>query len=218
MSVCAYVRQWAPISSAAGFAERNIAQLYLRCAPNRRPCCTARSTTSPRAPPWQTTCQLHTDFMSPRPLGLGMGWWRSAARSRLVTGRSRRGSPFAVTAGHGWSRLVTSLRAASLSSRRRVAGSGPLPLATLESLAHETLDCATEGRLLCAARVVTPLEPLSTAPPSVASLQRRFSAATQRSRRQSKMSQGHIGPLPGSSATPQSAPGSCPGGGQAIGQ
>jgi hypothetical protein len=78
--------------------------------------------------------------------------WRPAARSRLVTGRSRRGCPYAVTARHGPSRPVTSL---SRPSRRRAGGPGPLALATLELLVHETLACATGVPSLCAARAAT---------------------------------------------------------------
>jgi hypothetical protein len=42
--------------------------------------------------------------MSPRPLNLVVGWWSPAARSRLVTGRSRRGGSYAGTSGHAQSR------------------------------------------------------------------------------------------------------------------
>ena len=51
--------------------------------------------------------------MSPRPLGLGMGWWRSSARSRLVT------------AGHDGAGCVTVVTVPShrvLASTARLAG------------------------------------------------------------------------------------------------
>ncbi len=98
---------------------------------------------------------LHTNI-SPRPLGLQvhMGWWRPASRSRLVTGRSRQGGPYAVTACHGPSRPVTSLLVWSRQSRRRAGGPGPLR-GRYRFVLHES---------------PPPLEPLSAALPSVASL------------------------------------------------
>ena len=85
----------------------------------------------------------------------------TAGHGSVTTGRPVR--------GHGPSRPVTSLRVWSWPSRRRAGGPGPLALATLESLVHEKLACETGVRSLCAARAA-PLEPLSAAPPSVASL------------------------------------------------
>ena len=157
-------------------------------------------------------CLLFVCYPPARPGGgppLGHGWSR-AGHDGAARSRSR-----LVTAGHGWSRRC-GLRHCRHGAESPVPGPYRSPRwsrsLTKRSIARPKGDCSARHE---SSRL---LEPLSTAPPSVASLQRRFSAATQRSRRQSKMSQGHIGPLPGSSATPQSAPGSCPGGGQAIGQ
>jgi hypothetical protein len=86
-------------------------------------------------------------FVVPRPPARP-GRWRPAARSRLVTGRSRRGGPYAVTARHAQSRRCGF-------GHCRHDGPGPLALATLESLVHERLACATAVRSLCAARAAT---------------------------------------------------------------
>jgi hypothetical protein len=78
-----------------------------------------------------------------------VGWWRPAARSRLVTGWSRRGAPFSVTAGHVAAGRVTAVTSADQRPR-------PLPLATLESRAHGRSLARPESRSICAARVAKP--------------------------------------------------------------
>jgi hypothetical protein len=144
--------------------------------------------------------------------------------------------------GHGWSRdghdgaarsrsrQVASPRVGSRQSRRRASSLG------LCRSPHWSR-CLSDARLRDRSRgrsvrhvSPSPLEPpFDFRCPDGARLRsRRWSRtgrvadhvprATLRSRLRSKTSQGLQGPLPGSSASPLSAPGSCPGGGQAIGQ
>ena len=168
---------------------------------------------------------LHTqNIVTPTSSRLGMGWWRPAARSRLVTGWSRRGAPFSVTAGHVAAGRVTAVTTPDQRPR-------PLPLATPESRAHGRSLAPPKSWSICgfcAARVAKPARAALRCPDGARLRPRRWSRtgrvaghvprATLRSRLRSKMSQGLQGPLPGSSASPLSAPGSCPGGGHAIGQ
>jgi hypothetical protein len=93
-------------------------------------------------------CCTHK-ILSPRPLGLGMGWWRPASRSRLVTGCSRRGAPFSVTAGHVAAGRVTAVTTPDQRPR-------PLPLATPESLSLGRSLARPNLRSKCAARVAKP--------------------------------------------------------------
>jgi len=86
-----------------------------------------------------------------------MGWWRPAAWSRLVMGRSRRGGPSAVTpvtASHVAAGRVTAVTA---SARRP----GPLPLAI--SLTDRSLRDRRAIALLGTARLVRSSLPASAA-------------------------------------------------------
>ncbi len=107
-------------------------------------------------------------------------------RSRLVTGRSRRDGPYAVTAGHVQSRPVTSLRVGSRLSRRRVAW----PAARASTARSLTLDLRDQS-CVRSVRHESPrlLESLCAAPARSRRCSRDFDA-TLRSRRQTKMSQG----------------------------
>ena len=129
-------------------------------------------------------------FPPARPGGgppLGHGWSR-AGHDGAARARSRPVTPSHVAAGR-----VTAVTAVTAPSRR--AG-GPF-LATLESLGHDTLACATNVAFaLCGAS----RNARSSRPPPPRLRARRCSrdfAATQRSRRRSKMSQGQHGPAAG---------------------
>ena len=109
-------------------------------------------------------------FLSPRPLGLGVGWWRPTARSRLVTGWSRRGGPCAVTAGHAQSR-----RCGSRHGRHGRHGSkspGRRPIPRHAGVARPRHACLRDQRCVRSVRRESqrPLEPSSAASPSGASL------------------------------------------------
>ncbi len=143
------------------------------------------------------------------------GFRRPAARSRAGHDGAARTQSRPVTAGHVQSRLS---RRCGLGHGRHGAESpgqrrpGPLPLATPESLAHDTLALCDRSCVRSVRHESSrPLESRCAAPARPRRCPRDF-AATPRSRRQTKMSQGHKGPKQGSLA-----PGSCPGGSQAIG-
>jgi hypothetical protein len=87
---------------------------------------------------------LHTNI-SPRPLGLNMGWWRPAARSRLVTCRSPWGGPYAGTARHTQSRRHGAGPAARARSTRHAGVARPRN-ARLRDLSAIAL-CYTSGHL-----------------------------------------------------------------------
>jgi hypothetical protein len=137
---------------------------------------------------------LHT-HISPRPLGPVMGWWRPAARSRLVTGRSRRGGPYAVTARHAQSRRC------GFGHGRHGAG----PAARAPSARHAGVARPRKARLRDRSAIAlcgTSRHLRLSCSPLPCLRSRRCSrdlAATLRSRLRSKMSQGTKCRLPGSS-------------------
>ena len=144
--------------------------------------------------------------------------WRPTARSRLVTGWSRRGGPCAVTAGHAQSR-----RCGSRHGRHGRHGSkspGLRPIPRHAGVARPRHACLRDQRCVRSVRRESqrPLEPSSAASPSGASLLtclRRDPEVASTIQNVPRPTRPRCRAV---FATPPAAPGSCPGGSQAIGQ